>query len=89
MLKAKNIKSGYGEVTVLQGLDFEVGHEIFAVLGANGAGKSTLLKTLARIIPLKEGEIHFKMENVSEMEPYNLVERGLSLVPQEQKIFLN
>ena len=41
MLKVKNIRSGYGEVTILQGLDFEVGHEIYAILGANGAGKST------------------------------------------------
>jgi len=89
MLKVKDIRSGYGEVTVLQGLDFEVGHEIFAVLGANGAGKSTLMKTIAKILPLKTGEIHFKMENVSDLAPYELAGRGLALVPQEQNIFPN
>lgn len=87
MFKVKDMRSGYGDVTVLQGLNFEVDHEIFAILGANGAGKSTLMKTIAKLLPLKTGEIHFKMENVSDLTPYELAERGLGLVPQEQNIF--
>ncbi|TFG93479.1 MAG: ATP-binding cassette domain-containing protein, partial [Candidatus Atribacteria bacterium] len=87
MLKVKHVKSGYGEVTILHGLDFEVGHEIYAILGANGAGKSTLMKTIAKVISLKAGEIHFKEENVSALTPFQVSAKGLALVPQESHIF--
>lgn len=87
MFEVKDMRSGYGEVTVLHGLEFKVGHEIYAILGANGAGKSTLMKTIARVLPLKTGEIHFKDEDVSDITPYQLAERGLAYVPQEQHIF--
>jgi len=87
MFEAKNVRSGYGEVTVLQGLEFRVGHEIYAILGANGAGKSTLMKTIAKVLPLTTGEIRFKDEDVTNITPYQLVERGLAYVPQEQHIF--
>ena len=87
MFEVKNIRSGYEGVTVIKGLNFEVGDEIFAVLGANGAGKSTLLKTITKVLPLTAGEIHFKTENVSDFTPYQLAEWGLAYVPQEQNIF--
>jgi branched-chain amino acid transport system ATP-binding protein len=87
MLKVKDIRSGYGEVTILQGLDFEVGHEIYAILGANGAGKSTLMKTIAKVIHLKTGEIHFNEENISGFTPFQVSAKGLAFVPQEEQIF--
>jgi len=87
MLKVKDIRSGYGEVTILQGLDFEVKHEIYAILGANGAGKSTLMKTIAKVLRLKTGEIYFKDENISNLTPFQVSARGLAFVPQEGHIF--
>lgn len=87
MLKVNNIKSGYGEVTVLHGITFEVGHEIFAILGANGVGKSTLMKTIAGVLPLKSGEIYFKDENISHLASYQTSLKGLAFVPQEGLIF--
>jgi len=87
MFEVKNVRSGYGEVTVLQGLDFAVGHEIYAILGANGAGKSTLMKTIAKVVPLTTGEIRFKDEDVTDITPFQLAERGLAYVPQEHHIF--
>ncbi|MCK5566853.1 MAG: ABC transporter ATP-binding protein, partial [Actinomycetia bacterium] len=87
MLKLKDIRSGYGDVTIIKGLDLEVGHEIYAILGANGAGKSTLMKTIARVIHLKTGEIYFKDENISNFTPFQVSERGLAFVPQEEQIF--
>ena len=87
MLKVKDIRSGYGDVTILQGLDFEVGNEIFAILGANGAGKSTLMKTIAKVLHLKTGEIYFKEENISGFTPFQVSARGLAFVPQEEQIF--
>jgi branched-chain amino acid transport system ATP-binding protein len=87
MLDAKGICSGYTGVTVVKGLDLSVGHEVFAVLGANGAGKTTLLATLARLIPLMEGELWFDGEDISHVPPWVSAARGLGYVPQEKGIF--
>ena len=87
MLRVNQIRSGYGEVTILHGLEFEVGHEIYAILGANGAGKSTLMKTIAKVIQLNTGEIHFKDDDISNLAPYQAAAKGMAFVPQEGHIF--
>ena len=87
MLEVEGIRSGYYGVTVIKGLDFGVGSEIFAVLGANGAGKTTLLATLARLIPLMGGTIRFQGEDVSALPPFETAGRGIGYVPQEAGIF--
>jgi branched-chain amino acid transport system ATP-binding protein len=86
-LEVQGLRSGYHGVTVLKGLDFAVGNEIFAVLGANGAGKTTLLATLARLIPLTAGTIRFQGEDVSMLPPYETAGRGIGYVPQEKGVF--
>jgi branched-chain amino acid transport system ATP-binding protein len=88
-LGVEGLRSGYHGVTVLKGLDFSVGDEIFAVLGANGAGKTTLLATLARLIPLMAGTITFGGEDVSRLRPYETAARGMGYVPQEKGVFAN
>jgi len=88
-LEVEGLRSGYHGVTVLKGLDFSVGGEIFAVLGANGAGKTTLLATLARLIPLMAGKIRFQGEDVSALPPYETAGRGIGYVPQERGTFAN
>lgn len=87
MLSLSGVSSGYGDVTVLQDIDLEVGSEIFAVLGANGAGKSTLLKTVARFLDLKNGSMIFDGTDVSSMDADKLASMGLGIVPQERNIF--
>lgn len=88
-LEVEGLRSGYHGVTVLKGLHFTVGDEIFAVLGANGAGKTTLLATLARLIPLMAGTIRFQGEDVSTLPPYETAGRGVGYVPQEKGTFPN
>jgi branched-chain amino acid transport system ATP-binding protein len=88
-IEVAGLRSGYHGVTVLKGLDFTVGQEIFAVLGANGAGKTTLLATLARLLPLMDGTIRFAGEDVSHLPPYETAARGVAYVPQEQGVFPN
>ncbi len=87
ILEVEGLRSGYHGVTVLKGLDFTVGNEIFAVLGANGAGKTTLLATLARLIDLMAGTIRFQGEDVSTLRPYETAARGIGYVPQESGMF--
>jgi branched-chain amino acid transport system ATP-binding protein len=87
MLEASGLRSGYGDVTVLKGISFSLGHEIFAVLGANGAGKSTLLKTLARLLPITGGSLRFDGADVTQWQPHRLARAGLAYVPQEANVF--
>jgi branched-chain amino acid transport system ATP-binding protein len=86
-MEVAGLRSGYHGVTVLKGLDFAVGNEVFAVLGANGAGKTTLLATLARLLPLMAGTIRFQGEDISHLPPYETAARGIGYVPQEQGVF--
>jgi branched-chain amino acid transport system ATP-binding protein len=87
MLEVSELRSGYGDVTVLKGVSFSLGHEIFAVLGANGAGKSTLLKTLARLLPITGGSLCFDGTEVTQWQPHRLATAGLAYVPQEANVF--
>jgi len=86
-LQVEGLRSGYTGVEVLKGLDFTVGDEVFAVLGANGAGKTTLLATLARLIPLMGGAIRFDSRDISDLPPYDVAAGGVGYVPQEQGVF--
>lgn len=89
VLDVVGLRSGYEGVTVLKGLDFSVGGEIFAVLGANGAGKTTLLATLARLLPLMGGTIRLRGEDITRLPPHETARRGIGYVPQEKGIFAN
>jgi branched-chain amino acid transport system ATP-binding protein len=87
MFEATGIRSGYTGVTVIKDLDLSVGHEIFAILGANGAGKTTLLATLARLIPLMAGEMHFDGIDITSSQPWETAGLGLGYVPQGRGVF--
>lgn len=87
MLKVHELGSGYGEVQVLKDISFTVKNEVFAVLGANGAGKTTLLKTLARLLPVMEGSIHYEDDEITRTPAYELAAKGIAYVPQENNVF--
>ena len=89
MLNVSQLGSGYGDVQVLTDLSFDVGNEVLAVLGANGAGKTTLLKTLAKVIDVRTGDIHWQGKNVTETPAYELSASGIAYVPQESNVFPN
>ncbi|MEM7341228.1 MAG: ABC transporter ATP-binding protein [Actinomycetota bacterium] len=87
VLRVQGLRSGYGGVPVLKGLDFSVGREIFTILGANGAGKTTLLATLARLIPVMEGSIHIAGTDVTGRPAPDAARLGVGYVPQEAAVF--
>jgi branched-chain amino acid transport system ATP-binding protein len=87
ILEVRGLRSGYRGVTVLKGIDMDIGNEVFAVLGANGAGKTTLLATLARLIPLTGGSIRFQGAEVSTLPAFDTAGRGIGYVPQEKGVF--
>jgi len=87
MFAARNLSSGYGEMTALRDLTFTIEDEIFAVLGANGAGKTTLLKTLSRLLPLHGGSLSLYGSDISSEPAYLMPGRGVAYVPQEGNVF--
>ncbi len=90
MLTVEGLRSRYGRIEVLHGLDLRVDSgEIVAVVGANGAGKTTLLKCLAGVQPMSHGQVSFRGENLTALPAFKRVSRGLSLSPEGRQIFTN
>lgn len=87
MFEASGVWTGYDDIDVIKGLDFTVGEEVFAILGANGAGKTTLLSAIAGLLPLTAGQIRFGSETISSMPPWRIAAMGVGFVPQERGVF--
>jgi len=89
LLDVRSIDVFYGDVQVLWDLSFFVGQgEVVALIGANGAGKSTALKTVSGILRPRRGQVAYRGESLSAVEPYRLVESGLVHVPEARRLFV-
>jgi branched-chain amino acid transport system ATP-binding protein len=88
MLEVENLSSGYGAVQILWDVSFRINEkEIICIIGPNGAGKTTLVRTIAGLLPTKTGTIRFKGENIEKTPPYEIVKKGLTLIPEGREIF--
>jgi branched-chain amino acid transport system ATP-binding protein len=88
VLKVNNIRSGYGEIEIIHDLSLNVEKEkIISIVGANGVGKSTLLKTITGLIKCNSGEIFFENKKISGKAAHNIVEVGISMVPEGRQLF--
>ena len=88
MLKLTNISTSYGKVRVLREVSLEVAeNEIVALVGANGAGKSTMLNAISGIVNPISGSIEFLGKRIDKMPPYDVLELGISQVPEGGKPF--
>jgi branched-chain amino acid transport system ATP-binding protein len=89
-LRVQGLRSGYGKVPILQGVDLMVaGGEVVAVVGPNGAGKSTLLKTICGLIRPYSGEILFDGRDLAGRPSYRIARAGISYVPEGGRLFPN
>jgi len=88
ILKADGLETGYGEVQILWGVSVEVfPGRLTTILGANGAGKTTLLRAIAGLLPLRNGKIIFKGEDVTGLSTHALASKGLVMIPEGRMIF--
>jgi branched-chain amino acid transport system ATP-binding protein len=88
MLAIEGLAFAYGDLKVLWNIDLSVRNgEIVTLVGSNGAGKSTTLKSVSRLLKWNSGTITFGGEDLSRLEPYEVVERGLIHVPEGRRIF--
>ena len=88
ILKVENIETYYGKVAALKGISFEVRMgQIVTLLGSNGAGKTTTLRTLSGLLFPTTGKITFMGEDITRMQPHEIVKRGLIHLPEGRHIF--
>jgi branched-chain amino acid transport system ATP-binding protein len=88
VLKLLNVESAYGPIRAIRGVSLEVARgRIGTVLGSNGAGKTTILKTISGIIDPRKGTVEFAGENITAKDPAEVVQRGLSHVPEGREVF--
>jgi branched-chain amino acid transport system ATP-binding protein len=88
MLRVHDINVFYGEFQALDSvsLKLEAGQTVI-VVGPNGAGKSTLLRTIAGLQKPRLGTIEFEGRRIDRMEAHQVVESGISLVPEGGRVF--
>ncbi len=90
MLELKKVYAGYGQIEILYGVDIDVKNgEIVALIGPNGAGKSTVIKSVFNITNVTSGEISFNGKSIRDFKTHQLMEIGVSYVPQGRVNFLN
>ncbi|MGE5262045.1 MAG: ABC transporter ATP-binding protein [Acidobacteriota bacterium] len=88
MLRIKNIDVFYGNLQVLWQVSLEVkSGEMVAIVGANGAGKTTLLKTISGMIHPAQGRIEFAGKDITRKNAYDIVDLGISHVPEGRRLF--
>ena len=89
ILKVDDINVWYGSIHAIKGVSFEVYEgEIVTLIGANGAGKSTTLNTISGLLHSKTGSITFMGEALNKYPCHKIVSKGLAMVPEGRRIFL-
>ena len=88
MLELINAVCGYGGVTALQGITFEVkAGQLVALIGANGAGKSTTLRAISGLVPLRSGALRFDNEVLTGARPPRILKAGIAHCPEGRRVF--
>ena len=88
LLDVTGLHVRYGAVDAVRGIDLKVEEgELVALLGANGVGKSSTLNAIIGLVPVADGAVRFRDEDVSRVPTELLVRRGLTLTPEGRRIF--
>jgi len=88
VLRVKEIDVYYGDLQALSGVSFDVNpDEVISVIGSNGTGKSTTLKTISGINRARKGSIEYNGQNISRTPSSQIVEMGISHVPEGRQLF--
>jgi branched-chain amino acid transport system ATP-binding protein len=88
LLEVHDLHTYYGDTHAVRGVDLRVGEgEIIAVLGSNGAGKTTLLRTVSGLERSRSGSVTLAGEDVTRAKAHDIVERGLTHVPEGRRMF--
>jgi branched-chain amino acid transport system ATP-binding protein len=88
MLTIEGVNAGYGATTILHGVSLTVdAGEVVTIIGANGAGKTTTLRTIAGLIKPTAGHITFEGRDVTGLSGHEIVDMGVTLIPEGRQLF--
>ncbi len=88
MLEVHQVDVHYGDIQALWNVSFRVEDgEIVSLIGSNGAGKTTVLKTISGILSLTRGSVTIDGIRSDTIKAYQIVEQGVSLVPEGRRLF--
>ncbi|MCZ4311933.1 ABC transporter ATP-binding protein [Comamonadaceae bacterium G21597-S1] len=88
LLQVEGLRSGYGEITVLWGVDMQVrAGEITALIGSNGAGKSTMMRTLSGLVATQRGRSLWDGREIQHCSPAEILGLGIAHVPEGRRLF--
>jgi len=89
-LRVENLHAYYGESHILRGVSLTIGAgETVALLGRNGVGKTTTLKSIVGWLPPRSGSVKLDGDELSGKDMMTIARKGISLVPEERRIFTN
>jgi branched-chain amino acid transport system ATP-binding protein len=90
ILELRNVSTHYGLVSVLRNVNVEIFEgEMVCLLGGNASGKTTTLKTILGYVRPSEGEVVLDGQVVSGLPTVEVVRRGISMVPENRRLFAN
>jgi branched-chain amino acid transport system ATP-binding protein len=88
LLRVSGVKSYYGSIMALKGVDIEIGEgEIVSLIGANGAGKSTLMMTICGNPRAREGTITFDGRDITRLDTHEIARLRIAQSPEGRRIF--
>jgi branched-chain amino acid transport system ATP-binding protein len=88
LLELAGLQVAYGGIQAVKGIDLTVGRgELVCLIGANGAGKTTTLKGICGLQPVKAGTIRYGGDDITGKPAFELVRRGLAMVPEGRGVF--
>jgi branched-chain amino acid transport system ATP-binding protein len=89
MLSATGLHVGYGDAPVLWDVNLTVGDgELVAMVGPNGAGKTTLVNALARLLPVREGQIMLSGHDATRITAQEMCGHGVAIIPEGRRLFV-
>lgn len=88
LLEVSSLTAFYGDLQALFGISLQVNAgEIVTLIGANGAGKTTILRVISGMKRPSGGSVRFAEQDVSRVPAHDMVERGVSHVPEGRQVF--
>jgi len=88
LLAIRGVKSFYGNIMALKGVDLHVNEgEIVTLIGANGAGKSTLMMTIFGNPRGREGAIIFDGRDITHLPAHEIARLRIAQSPEGRRIF--
>lgn len=88
LLKIDNIDVFHGTFQALWDVSLEVRRgEMLALIGANTSGKTTLMDTILGLLHPAKGHIRFEGKDIGRLEPYEVVELGITQIPEGRRVF--